>query len=302
MARTLDRFAVRSGECTSPPPYIQGDPCDAILLGRRRTSISTSLHNTILLLPDLLLPHECDALIADVERYHAAAEASSSLDADCGAAWSRSTYGGSGGYYRYQINQLSAATRDLFNQMLRARLLPLIAAQLPDVEDLLWHESSRACAAHGSRLEPPPPREGAVPLAEQRYRFAPQEPAINRYSTDGHFAPHTDGQALTVNVLLRAPRHVPAPGEGNAGGGVVFSGGGTAFWAERDEGEEYGDSPVTVEPRVGVGVLFNGRVRHAGVATTGGVRHVLVASFSIAGANYKSNAERRREKSQQLLK
>jgi hypothetical protein len=34
------------------------------------------------------------------------------------------------------------------------------------------------------------------------------------------------------------------------------------------------------------GVLFNGQVKHAGIPVTKGVRHLLVASFSITNAQY----------------
>ena len=87
--------------------------------------------------------------------------------------------------------------------------------------------------------------------------------------------------ALTVNVLLSSG---------------TFEGGGTAFWREdsvtdslfRKAGHaQYEDGStdaptLSVQPAgAGVGVLFNGSVKHAGRAVTSGVRHVLVASFSI---------------------
>ena len=56
----------------------------------------------------------------------------------------------------------------------------------------------------------------------------------------------------------------------------------SAFW---DEDSSSTDAPtLTVEPAAGVGVVFNGAVKHAGRSVTEGVRHVLVASFSIADA------------------
>jgi hypothetical protein len=90
-------------------------------------------------------------------------------------------------------------------------------------------------------------------------------------------------QALTLNVLLR---------DG------CFEGGGTAFWAEDKTGLHSALDPahaedqsggacaptVTVQPMPGVGVIFNGNVRHAGKVVSSGARHVLVASFSISAA------------------
>jgi hypothetical protein len=90
-------------------------------------------------------------------------------------------------------------------------------------------------------------------------------------------------QALTLNVLLR---------DG------CFEGGGTAFWAEDKTGLHSALDPAhaedqsggacaptdTVQPMPGVGVIFNGNVRHAGKVVSSGARHVLVASFSISAA------------------
>ena len=60
----------------------------------------------------------------------------------------------------------------------------------------------------------------------------------------------------------------------------MFEGGGTAFWAETDESTA--DQPsLVVHPNVGVGVVFSGTVKHSGLRVAKGVRHVLVASFSI---------------------
>ena len=109
-----------------------------------------------------------------------------------------------------------------------------------------------------------------------------QEPAVNRYMTGGHFPPHTDKQALTLNVLLQ-PRE-------------TFQGGGTAFWAESDEDSTLEQQPsalrkptFTLHPDAGVGVVFNGTVRHAGQPVLGdGVRYVLVSSFSITNPEYVS--------------
>ena len=84
-------------------------------------------------------------------------------------------------------------------------------------------------------------------------------------------------QALTLNVLLRD---------------------GTAFWAEDKTGLRSALDPahaedqsggacaptVSVQPMPGVGVIFNGNVRHAGKVVSSGAWHVLVASFSISAA------------------
>ena len=99
---------------------------------------------------------------------------------------------------------------------------------------------------------------------------------VSRYAVGGHFEPHRDKMALTVNILL-------ADSE--------FEGGGTQFWREDGDGgggcsgqgeEDCKRGPtLCVEPSAGVGVVFSGTVKHAGRAVTAGLRHLLVASFSI---------------------
>eukprot|EP01051_Picozoa_sp_SAG22_P003860 SAG22_NODE_195_length_15606_cov_21.340878_3_plen_359_part_00 len=190
---------------------------------------------------------------------------------------------GAGGYSRYMVEKLSPATTHLFQSVLRERLLPLLSTELPAVEEMMWRCSTVAgptgLTFDGRSI---PQRTPGVPLAELEYRYSSQEPAINRYTTGNFFQPHADHQALTLNVLLQE--------EGDA-----FEGGGTAFWrecgstekfahrsehAELDDGGEHAPT-LCLRPTAGVGVVFNGKVKHAGRAVTAGVRHVLVASLSM---------------------
>ena len=59
-----------------------------------------------------------------------------------------------------------------------------------------------------------------------------------------------------------------------------FEGGGTEFWPE-DAGGDDDPSCCCLHPTAGTGVVFNGNVKHAGRAVAQGLRHVLVASFSV---------------------
>ena len=107
--------------------------------------------------------------------------------------------------------------------------------------------------------------DGAV-LSDQQYKFSAHEPAINRYGEGGAFMPHTDSFAVTLNILLTID---------------TFEGGGTTMWREPCS-QPSAMPALRVEPSaVGVGVLFNGTMRHAGREVTAGLRHLLVASFSI---------------------
>ena len=150
--------------------------------------------------------------------------------------------------------------------------------ELPRLEDYIWARSADGPNASSPLVE----RTPTVPLSSLSYRFTPQEPAVNRYAEGGSFDQHTDQEALTLNVLL-------ATG--------TFEGGGTGFWRDdapvarvgpsepgRERGETIKQGPPTVilQPGAGVGVVFSGTVHHCGLPVVAGLRHVLVASFSIA--------------------
>ena len=134
-------------------------------------------------------------------------------------------------------------------------------------------------------------------LTAQHFKFSDSEPTINRYNKGGKFPPHRDALSLTISIVLSDD----------------FTGGGTSFWEEFDglpitanitksnDNVKYGNDDggnsiipehavnrkesikpsICVLPKIGVGCIFNGTVKHAGRAVTEGVRHLLVASFSI---------------------
>ena len=137
--------------------------------------------------------------------------------------------------------------------------------------------------------------------------FSAGEPAINLYTTGGHFDMHTDKQSLTILVPLSHARDgggaVAAAGEGDPEGcgsalspdavedAVGFRGGGTAFFsrhvdADASSSDAAGGSggaagpKLVVKPSPGTAIVFCGGMRHAGVPVLEGTRCVLVASFS----------------------
>lgn len=128
-------------------------------------------------------------------------------------------------------------------------------------------------------------------LAEMAVQYSPGEPAVNVYLSGGHFAPHTDKQALTLLVPLS-----PAG---------AFEGGGTAFWRDghhaqpphagqtaHEQGDERGWLPhdLVLRPPRGTAIIFGGNVTHAGLAVTSGTRHLFVLSFTLRPAAAPSAA------------
>lgn len=119
-------------------------------------------------------------------------------------------------------------------------------------------------------------------LADMAVEYSPGEPAVNVYLVGGHFAPHTDKQALTLLVPLSADG--------------AFEGGGTAFWKDGhhrlpgppgapayEQGDARGWLPhdLALRPPRGSAIIFGGNVTHAGLAVTSGTRHLFVMSFSL---------------------
>ena len=229
--------------------YTEGTSYDALSFGRA-TSFPV-VRNSVLFVPHLITPEECAVLVKDCERRVVHQDSSSS-------SWlfgsEAATHAGIP-FERHEVKNLSEKTQLFVQQVLRKRLLPFVSDQMPSmVEANVWKVSN--VQKHSNEI-----------LALQEFKYSEQEPAINRYTNGGVFPPHRDALALTVNVLLSDS----------------FDGGGTEFWEERNGGssEEAKEPTLTVLPKVGVGVVFNGTVKHAGRAVTGGVRHLLVASFSV---------------------
>ncbi len=254
-------------------------------------------------------------MIDDVEQHYAQQEQQQQQGEEEHREWSAATYGDAptAGFTRHRIPMLGEATGLLYERVLRERLLPFVARELPHLQEYLWLRSESVCMEPGSSFAPPERSAPGTPISALAYKFSPQvcdairvvafklfkqdccagfvdccgmqEPAINRYTDGGHFPPHTDQQALTLNVLLR-PR--------------AFQGGGTSFWSEGTEAPRL-DSSVdrrkpafTLHPKAGVGVVFSGTVQHAGQPVIGdGVRYVLVSSFSITNPEYVSSSTKK---------
>ena len=82
--------------------------------------------------------------------------------------------------------------------------------------------------------------------------------------------PHTDSVAVTLKILLTIETFDTVRRRNN-----------TTMWREPFS-QLSGMPALRVEPSsVGVGVLFNGTMSHVGRQVTVGLRHLLVASFSI---------------------
>ena len=132
--------------------YSEGGAFDTVALGERSTAVE---YNSVVLLPNLLSSDECAALVADVE-------AQDTLVADATA---------DSGHQRFELRALAEESQLLFEKILRDRLLPFVAAELPEVEEMVWGALAAGADGRGAaRLRPQILRAGArhQPLRRRR--------------------------------------------------------------------------------------------------------------------------------------
>ena len=225
-----------------PALLVRGDNYHEIQFGN---ASSTLVRNSILLVPNLISAEEVHLLI------HQADHTQPELD---GAA-ANTVWGiGYPNTSRVRVCDMAPKVQDLVATIIEDRLLPFLVAQLPFVIGELFSTMPKDWE-HQS-------------LAALQFTFSTTEPAVNIYHEGGHFYRHTDEKDLTLNLHLDPD--------------TAFTGGGTFFWAEGRESKPSSQSQILLQPAQGTSVVFNGRIRHAGRAVTSGVRHLLVASFSLS--------------------
>eukprot|EP00930_Biecheleria_cincta_P032044 TRINITY_DN22233_c0_g1_i1.p1 TRINITY_DN22233_c0_g1~~TRINITY_DN22233_c0_g1_i1.p1 ORF type:complete len:318 (-),score=51.70 TRINITY_DN22233_c0_g1_i1:223-1176(-) len=224
------------------------------------------MHNSIILIPNLISPSECQQLMDAVERriekgsqqgrvYHAddlPQRFWKSLQRLLGAVDVQECAEVEP-LERLPVQYLGPEIKQLSKTILEDRLLAFLEAELPEVAEKLFGRQAN--------------------LAELTPSFSNNEPAVNRYVKGGEFTPHKDGYALTVNVLLSEPG--------------AFTGGGTSLWQQSSfpplgRLDRYLGREFVLHPHQGMGVVFNGKLSHAGRVTESGLRHVYVASFSLS--------------------
>jgi hypothetical protein len=138
--------------------YSEGGKFDSICFGRRPDC--SSLHNTVLLVPGLLSPAECEKLILEVEKTHAS-------DAKKNSAIQEKQR------RRMHIPALSDATVEKYDELLRERLLPFVSSELPAVEDYVWRRSAsmrQDAARDGGRMPRMEKRSDGTALSELEFQ------------------------------------------------------------------------------------------------------------------------------------
>ena len=96
------------------------------------------------------------------------------------------------------------------------------------------------------------------------------DPVVIKYKAGNKLAPHTDERDLTIVVPLNPLRDFP------------LDGGGTRFWIGGTTPElADDDSGVSLKPKCGSGILFNGNITHSGNSVERYSRFVLMTSITL---------------------
>jgi len=157
------------------------------------------------------------------------------------------------------IEMLQAAGQALCEELLK-RALRRVGAAVPGLLERVFGEQTAQSFEEGV-------------MSCKTIAFSQDEPALNVYSSNGKFLPHTDKEALTLLINLSSP--------------MAYVGGGTGFYSAADtrkmkqkRGRDWPAPTVAIKGREGTTLVFAGNVLHCGVSVDAGTRCCLVASFS----------------------
>ena len=231
------------------------------VLRTQETDTSSILHNTIVVLPHLMTTEECHKMVLNAERI--LEENKKTDQKGCRTeSWTM--------YARFDEDCRSVMDRVLGNS-----ILDFLELRMEPVADQLFEHhhqyrssrsSSSSCTADDKKYQA---------LAEndlqEKVRYHWDDPVVIKYSAGNALAPHEDMRPLTVVIPLNPLEDFPLGG-----------GGGTRFWLEGTRPDcALGSGGVSVQPRPGAGILFNGEITHSGNSVESGTRFVLMTSITL---------------------
>lgn len=196
------------------------------------------LHNTLIVLPDLLSTEECEMLVQDAERILEEKKRNNIGKGVKTESWTI-------------YSSFESRCQKVMKRILENVVLDFIEARLPQVDRLLFRDHK--VIPKGMPME-----------------YYWDDPVVIKYKAGNMLAPHTDDRDLTIVVPLNPLRDFP------------LDGGGTRFWIEGTTPElADDDSGVSLQPKCGSGILFNGNITHSGNSVVEGTRFVLMTSITL---------------------
>ena len=214
-------------------------------------SPDTLLHNTIVVLPNLISLKECELLVNEAERILQENKASNVQGCKT-ESWSL--------YSRFGND-----CQVVMDRVLGEHVLAFIRQRLPKVAKKLF-DSNDMPQGLGKR------KEDKDSSAKDTMTYYWDETVIIKYIAGNELAPHEDMRELTIVVPLNPLEDFP------------MAGGGTRFWlAPTSISPDYADSNggISLKPAAGTGILFNGNITHSGNAVHAGTRFVLMTSITL---------------------
>eukprot|EP00547_Thalassionema_nitzschioides_P010768 CAMPEP_0194262260 /NCGR_PEP_ID=MMETSP0158-20130606/46456_1 /TAXON_ID=33649 /ORGANISM="Thalassionema nitzschioides, Strain L26-B" /LENGTH=238 /DNA_ID=CAMNT_0039002413 /DNA_START=490 /DNA_END=1206 /DNA_ORIENTATION=+ len=140
------------------------------------------LHNTLIVLPNLLSPEECEMLVQDAERILEEKDRKNTEKGVKTESWT-------------VYSSFEAKCQQIIKRVLESVVMDFIEARLPDVERLLFQTNE------------------VVPKG-MSMKYYWDDPVVIKYKTGNKLAPHTDDRDLTIVVPLNPLQDFPMDGGG----------------------------------------------------------------------------------------
>ena len=145
---------------------------EPFLEARLGTDSDLLLQNSVMCVPQLLSPAECQHLVQAAERHISSNPLIEPTEQ----------------FVNVRLCDMDAAALNLSNTLLRQRVLRFLQSELPE-------SSLKTLFGHSKQLD------------QMELEFSRDEPAVNRYIKGGDFSVHCDGKAITVIVPLDEKGH-----------------------------------------------------------------------------------------------
>lgn len=145
---------------------------EPFLEARLGTDSDLLLQNSVMCVPQLLSPAECQHLVQAAEQHISSNPLIEPTEQ----------------FVNVRLCDMDAAALNLSNTLLRQRVLRFLQSELPE-------SSLKTLFGHSKQLD------------QMELEFSRDEPAVNRYIKGGDFSVHCDGKAITVIVPLDEKGH-----------------------------------------------------------------------------------------------
>ena len=201
------------------------------------------LHNTIVVLPDLFSPKECEMIVGDAERILNENKAKNVQGCKT-ESWTL--------YSRF-----GPESQGVMDRVLGEHVLSFLELRMPNLAKKLFQDNKRI------------PKHG-YSNAKKTMGTYWDDPVVIKYDVSNQLAPHEDMRDLTIVIPLNPLDQYP------------LTGGGTRFWLEgtTPDNADCGGG-VSIKPAPGSGILFNGEITHSGNTFETGTRFVLMTSVNL---------------------